>query len=145
VRRRGLLLLFGDGRADVVLHAGTLLLGGGHVAEALLGQLEGTLFLANAEHFDEALLHGGQADDVSDDGLHGAETLVGNTVAGVALHLSGTLGGLETAVETGNDAVRGALRLGLLSGQRGHHDCRYRKKHERDFLQGLKYFNDNHC
>ena len=115
------LLLLG-GSAHEVVDAVLALLGGGEGAEALLAHLDGALLLADAEELDDALVQGGQAGDLGDDGLDGAGALVGQAEARLAGDGLGAGRRAEAAVEAGDDAVAGhggLLGLALDGGHRG--------------------------
>ena len=121
VTRRVLLLLLGGGLgAEGVLDTGADLLGGDDVAETLVAELEGTLLLSDAEELNHALLHGGEAAEVSNDGLDGADLLLGLAKTSLAGDLDVTGGGLVALVEAGNDAVLGGEGLGNLALSGGH-------------------------
>jgi hypothetical protein len=114
-----LLLLLGGG-TEGVLNLGTLLLGGGDVAQTLVAELKGTLFLADAQELSHTLLEGGGTDELSDDSLNGTELLLGKAKAGLARHSAGTAGDLVALVEASNDAGLGGLLAGSLALLGGH-------------------------
>jgi hypothetical protein len=120
------LFLLGGGGAHEVLNLTLSLLGLGEVAEALLADLDGTLFLSDTEEFDDTLVELGEAGDFTDDGLNGAEALLGEGEAGLAGDGAGARGGLETVVETADDAVLLSAGLGSLTLASGH--CTFFKK-----------------
>jgi hypothetical protein len=113
------LLLLG-GLAEGVLNLGALLLGGSDVAQALVTELQGTLFLADTEKLGDALLKGGGADELSNDGLDGTELLLGEAKTGLLRDRAGTAGNLVTLVEASNDAGGGSLLTGSLALLCGH-------------------------
>lgn len=116
------LFLLGGGSAHEVLNLTLSLLGLLEVAEALLADLDGTLFLTNTEEFDDTLVELVEAGDFTDDGLDGAEALLGESEAGLAGDGAGDGGGLVASVEAADDAVLLSARLGGLTVLGNH--CR---------------------
>lgn len=114
------LLLLGNGSAEGILHLGALLLGSGDVAQTLVAELQGTLFLADAQQLLHALLQRGVSNELADDGLDGAQLLLGQAEAGLAGDGAGALRQLVALVEASNDAGLGSTHTGGLALVRRH-------------------------
>ncbi len=118
-RERILLLLCGD-CAEEFLNLSLSLLGGGERAKALLANLNGALFLADAEKLGDTLVESCQAGDFLDNALDGTEAWVWEAEARLARNWAGAWCGLETVVETSDDARLGCFCLWLAAALGRH-------------------------